>query len=139
MAIEPTGLVPLLQVFDMPETIAFYCGLLGFEVVDASPEIVAPEGRFYHWAWLRLGAAELMLNTAYDAGERPAGRDTARWAGHGDTGLFFGCADVDAVFAELTARGLALEAPRDAAYGMRQFFLRDPDGYSLCFQAPVAA
>jgi hypothetical protein len=28
-----------------------------------------------------------------------------------------------------------VKGPRTASYGMRQLFLRDPDGYELCFQA----
>jgi len=55
------GLTPLIGVFDMPQSLAFYRDLLGFEVVTASPEVETTEGRFSHWMWLRLGAANLML------------------------------------------------------------------------------
>jgi catechol 2,3-dioxygenase-like lactoylglutathione lyase family enzyme len=132
-----TGLTPLIQVHDMPEAIRFWCGTLGFELVSSSPEIDAPEGRYFHWALLRQGAAELMLNTVYDEGERPAARDAARESGHRDTCLYIGCADVDALHAELTSRGLRLEPPVTAYYGMRQIYLRDPDGFELCFQTPA--
>ena len=137
MAILPTGLTPLIQVYDMAEAMRFYCSILGFEIVATSPEIEAPEGRYCHWAWLRLGGAELMLNTAYDAGERPETRDAARWRGHGDTCLYIGCTDVDAVHAELTERGLTLRPVMIAPYGMKQLLLRDPDGYEICFQMPI--
>lgn len=137
MALQVTGLCPLIQVFDMVESVRFYCELLGFEVVEASAEVETPEGRFFHWCWLRLGPAQLMLNTAYDAGDRPPVRDMGRHAAHADTGLFFGCADVDAVHAGLVARGLALDPPKVTGYGMKQLYLRDPDGYELCFQAPA--
>lgn len=78
MTLEGTGLTPLIQVYDMPEAIRFYCGTLGFDIAAASPEVEAEEGRYFHWAWLRLGGAELMLNTAYDAGERAASREASR-------------------------------------------------------------
>jgi hypothetical protein len=39
---------------------------------------------------LRLGHAELMLNTAYED-NRPHSPDAQRVAAHRDTGLFFGC------------------------------------------------
>lgn len=135
MTLQVTGLCPLISVYDMPEAIRFYCEGLGFEFVEHSPEVDAPEGRYFHWCWLRLGGAELMLNTAYDEGERPAARDAAREAAHGDTCLYLGCPDVDAAYETLRANGLAVKPPKVAPYGMKQLMVRDPDGYLLCFQA----
>lgn len=133
------GVCPLVSVHDMNRAIAFYCDLLGFSLVDHSPFVDAAEGHYFHWAWLRRDRADVMLNTAYDANERPAAVDAARRAAHGDTCLYFGCDDVDAVHADLVARGVVADPPRDAPYGMRQLFVTDPDGYGLVFQAPVAA
>lgn len=129
-----TGLTPLLGVFDMPTSLAFYCDKLGFDVVSASPVVETPEGRFSHWTWLRLGNVELMLNTAYDAGERPSEPDASRTAGHIDTCLFIGCSDLDSVYVEFTQAGLEIEPPTMAAYGLRRFSLRDPDNFELVFQ-----
>ena len=137
MGAEVRGLTPLLQVFDMRRALAFYCDALGFEVVSHSPEVTAAEGTYFHWALLRLGGAELMLNTAYDAGERPAVEDVGRRRGHRDTELFIGCRDVDAVYALLIERGVTLRSPVDTAYGMRQVRVRDPDGFWICFQTRV--
>src|ERR1700733_1076246 len=106
MSVEVSGLTPLLQVFDMNRALAFYCDALGFEIVSHSPEVTVAEGTYFHWALLRLGGAEVMLNTAYDAGERPAVEDVGRRRGHRDTELFIGCGDVDAVYASLIARGM---------------------------------
>ncbi|HEX6279849.1 MAG TPA: VOC family protein [Pyrinomonadaceae bacterium] len=39
MAIEITYLTPLIQVFNMPRSLAFYRDLLGFEVVSDSGEV----------------------------------------------------------------------------------------------------
>lgn len=137
MTLEVDGMAPLIQVFDMAEALAFHQGALGFEIVADSGEVDAPEGRFFHWCWLRLGDADLMLNTAYDSGERPPERDPARQAAHDDLCLYFNVPDVDAAAAHLRARGLDVEGPRTAAYGMRQAWLDDPDGYQLCFQTRV--
>ena len=130
------GLVPLLQVFDMAESVAFYRDVLGFELVEHSPEIEAAEGRYFHWCWLRNGGGELMLNTLHDAGERPPARDPARTARLGDDiCLYLGCADLDGAWAELQARGVAsARAPVTTPYGMRQLYLADPDGYGICLQ-----
>ena len=137
MTIAANGMTPLLQVYDMAEALAFYRDALGFTLEQASDEVEAPEGRYFHWCWLKLGGAHLMLNTAYDEGERPPAREPARQAAHRDTGLFFNCPDPDAVAAQLRAQGLAVDGPRDAPYGMRQLYVTDPDGYELCFQKPV--
>jgi uncharacterized glyoxalase superfamily protein PhnB len=134
---KATGLTPLISVFDMPEAIAFYCDILGFEIVSHSPVIEAAEGRYFHWAWLRLDGAELMLNTAYDANERPASRDAESWVAHEKVCLYIACPDVEGAHAELSAKGLTLKPPKTAPYGMRQLYLHDPNGYLLCFQAPA--
>jgi len=36
MAIDVRGLAPLLQVFDMPTSIKFYCDGLGFEIAGTA-------------------------------------------------------------------------------------------------------
>jgi glyoxylase I family protein len=133
MGIEIRRMAPLLQVFDMPTSIAFYRDVLGFEVVSASK----PRGEHFDWALLQLGSVELMLNTAYEEDVRPPASDPARFAAHDDTCLYFGCPDVDAAYAYLRARGVAANEPKVAPYGMKQLYLSDPDGYSLCFQWPT--
>ncbi len=135
MALNVRGLAPLLQVYDMPTSVRFYRDVLGFEIVSTSP--VLGDDRF-HWAWLRLGDAELMLNTAYEFdNDRPVEPDHARTAAHGDTGLFFGCPDVDAAYEELRGKGVTVKPPVVTGYGMKRLYLRDPDGYGLCFQGPT--
>ncbi len=86
---------------------------------------------------LRLNGVELMLNTAYEEDTRPPAPDPVRFAAHDDTCLYFGCPDVDAAYAYLRARGVAAKEPKVAPYGMKQLYLSDPDGYSICFQWPA--
>jgi glyoxylase I family protein len=96
MALDLRGVTTLLQVYDMPASVRFYRDLLGFEIVSHSPHRGGDPDRF-HWCLLRLGGAEVMLNSAYEFDEeRPVTPDPARVAAHGDTGLFIGCPDVDA-------------------------------------------
>ena len=115
-------LVPLLFVNDIQRSLAFYRDKLGFwlaEKWDRSGEL----------AWCRLvrDGFTVMLQQAC-AEDGPAdGR------GRG-VGLFFLCNDANALHGELTAKGLALAPPSVAFYGMNQLFLKDPDGYELCFQ-----
>jgi len=133
MAIEVTGVAPMVQVFDMPKSIRFYRDLLGFAVAGKSdPKSDDPDD--VNWVMLELGPATVMLNTAYDPEEVPEAPDAARWSGHQDTCVYFGCPDVDAAYAHLVAKGLDLAPPKVAWYGMKQLYLKDPDGFGICFQ-----
>lgn len=133
MSIDVRGVCVLLQVFDMPTSVRFYRDVLGFEVVQTSVR----EGDQFDWGMLRLGEATLMLNTAYEQEYRPPQPDKVLVAGHGDTCLYFGCPDVDAAYRHLLDHGVEVEEPKVAPYGMKQLYLRDPDGYALCFQWPA--
>ena len=130
MSIEVRGVCALLQVFDMPTSVRFYCDVLGFEIVQTTPR----EGDQFDWGLLRLNETEVMLNTAYEQDERPASPDPARIAAHRDTCLYFGCPDVDGAYRYLLAHGIDVEEPQIAPWGSKQLYLRDPDGYQLCFQ-----
>ena len=133
MPIELKGMVPLLQVFDMPTSVAFYRDILGFEVITTSP----PRDGHFDWAWLKLNGVELMLNTAYEQDSRPSNPNPARVAAHDDTCLYFGCPDVDAAYLTLQSRGVKAEPPKVAPYGMKQLYFHDPDGYNICLQWPA--
>lgn len=130
MSIEIRGLTPLLQVFDMPASIAFYRDVLGFEIVGSDGKPVPHND----WVLLELNGAQLMLNTAYERNHRPSQPDAKRRAAHGDTCIYFGCPDVDAAYAYLRDKGVQLKPPKVAPYGMKQLYLQDPDGFELCFQ-----
>ena len=132
MDLQIRGMVPLIQVFDMPRSLHFYRDQLGFAVIATSGN-----SDDCGWAHLRLHGTELMLNTAYDVGKRPPSPDSARVRAHDDTALFFTCADVDAVYWQLRGIGLEVKDPEIQSYGMKQIYLKDPDGYILCFQTGV--
>lgn len=119
-------LVPLLFVEDVYRSVEFYCDKLGFEF----KEKWEPEGTL---AWCRLvrGNTALMLQLACPDED---GTAAERCKG---VGFFFRCDDAQAVYEEFSFRGLDLEPPRVAFYRMNQLFMKDPDGYSLCFQNQV--
>ena len=70
----------------------------------------------------------------YEAPARPPAPEQARIAAHSDVCLYFGCADVDAAYRHLRAKGIDVKTPTVAPYGMKQLYVLDPDGYNLCFQ-----
>src|SRR4051794_15865904 len=93
MSIHIQGITPLIQVFDMPRALGFYRDILGFEIVADSGN-----GDESSWAWPRLNGAELILNDQYEPGHVPAECPANRVRWHGDTCLYFGCADTDAAY-----------------------------------------
>src|SRR5258708_4134912 len=101
MPIVVEGVAPLIAVFDMPTSVSFYRDVLGFTIAKQSQR-----GDDLGWGLLRLDAAELMLNRAYDREERPAAPDPNRIAAHEDMTLYFGCRDVDAAYSHLLAKGI---------------------------------
>ena len=46
--------------------------------------------------------------------------------------------DIDVFHKELISKGLVpLTAPKDWAWGNREFIIKDPDGFKLCFWTPI--
>jgi len=132
MTIRLSSGAPLLQVYDMLRSLAFYRDVMGFEVLAT-----APPGPVTHWAMLRNGTVYLMLNTKYEFDyERPLEPDCT--SGRDDFILYLTCEDADAAYRELRAKNWPdIEEPITAPYGMRQLQMRDPDGFRLCLQHEV--
>lgn len=117
--------VPLLFVEDIQRSVEFYCGALGFDLIQKWE----PDGKL-GWCRIERGQTAVMLQQACEED------DPATDRGRG-VALFFLCDDADALRAEFGAAGLPVDPPKVAFYGMNQLFLKDPDGYNLCFQNPV--
>ena len=117
MPIKIEHLTPLIQVFNMPRSLAFYRDLLGFEVVMNSGD-----GDDSSWVWIRLNDCHLMLNDQYEPGHVPDAPPAERTKWHKDTALFFG-ADPDAVYEYLVLKGLSAKPPSNASYGIHSLHL----------------
>lgn len=116
---------PLLLVHDLGRSLAFYRDQLGFELADA-----AKAGERIVWCRLQRGGAALMLQQAEAEDGPPEGR------GRG-VSIYFICDDAEELYREFTTYGLELAAPTIAYYGMKQLFVPEPDGYSICFESLV--
>jgi glyoxylase I family protein len=117
----------------MPTSIAFYRDAPGFAVIAMSRP-----GPNFDRALLSSNGVEIMLNTAYEAAQRPVHPDPARIAAHADTAIYLGWPEVDAACEYLRAKGVKTEKVQTAPYGIRQLYLLDPDGYRLCPQWPAS-
>ena len=116
-----TGAAPVLSVTDLSAALAYYEQALGFEVTFRWGEPVT---------YACLCRDEVQLHLA------PASL-TGKVAGQGQLCLFV--RDVDAIHAELAARGARiLKPPHSYDYGMREFDLLDPDGNRLIYGAAAS-
>jgi uncharacterized glyoxalase superfamily protein PhnB len=106
---------PMLQVRDIRETVAFYTDVLGFKVEGMFPED-APT-----WAGLYSGNARLGL-TLLDSGE-------PSFTGQ----IYMYPDDLDAAWERLKDAVPVVEPPTQRIYGMREFSIRDPNGYLITF------
>ncbi len=114
---------PLLEVRDIRRSVAFYRVQLGFTLVGRDAESEDD----MHWCRLVRDSASIMLQQV----DNPAA------GAHRGISLYFVCDDADALHAELTSRGLALNPPSHAYYGMKQLYVPEPDGHTICFESPT--
>lgn len=107
----------VLEVNSIEESLAFYHGVLGFEISKHTPESEPP------MATLQAGALRITLAQQLE---------TMLKRGRG-VNFFLGVEDVDEYYRELTERGAEVSAPVDEGWGGRFITLQDPDRYRLFF------
>ena len=117
--------IPSIESNDLAGTIAFYCNVLGFEVVGTYPD---PDDGEPVWAMLERDAANLMVSV------RNAHSREAETLFTGS--LCFYPEDVDQFWASVSVKidPSRIEWPLETFdYGMREFGIKDPNGYLLRF------
>ena len=116
-----SGIVPMLATGNMEASIAFYRDALGFE-----PKDKFESGGTTWWCELEQGTSKIMLTQHETRVDAPGAYEI-----FGQTSLAFYVEDVTEVHARLRDRGLLLSDVRVTFYGMKEFDLRDPTGYTL--------
>jgi catechol 2,3-dioxygenase-like lactoylglutathione lyase family enzyme len=114
---------PMTNVYtrDLPASLAFYGGLLGFVETFRAPDTQAPEH-----VELRLDGVTIALSTA-EAAARVHGIETT--PGTRGFQLVLGTDDVDAAYDALVAAGAPpVTPPHDTGNNNRNAVVTDPDG-----------
>jgi uncharacterized glyoxalase superfamily protein PhnB len=146
---EPTQCHPntiMLTCADMQTSAHFYRDVLGFEMAEAWPDKENPL-----WANMVLDEQSVMIGAAMEPDQSQCSSDHEGSAlmsemleefrsgtpGAGAS-FYFRVADVDAYFQDVTSKGAkAVSQPKSQFYGLRDFQLRDPDGYRLQMYSPI--
>ena len=105
----------VLAVPDAEETARFFVDVLGFE------RVAVPDPG---WRFVKKEGCMLMLGSCPDALPPAELGDHSYFA-------YLRVSDVDAYHAHLVEQGLALPAPADKPWGMRELAVRTPDGHRL--------
>jgi PhnB protein len=123
MTVEYRGFVPYLFYDDAAPALEWYSRVFGFEEIGRWAD---PAGHVQN-AEMRAGNCELWL----DGGGR---REVP---GHPQTWIGVWVDDVDAMYAKVTAAGVAAEPPVDREFGVRMLSVADPLGYLWGFMRRV--
>ena len=121
MSIQLHQMKPMLAARDMHETIAFYSDVLGFTLGDkfeSSGEI--------SWCEMTLGNAALMFTTHETHADAPGAKDVLA-----QTAIVLYVGNVEAVYEDLIDKGVDVSPLRVTFYGMKEFDLHDPTGYTI--------
>lgn len=118
--VEFQAIRPVLAVNSIDDTILFYCNTLGFECVN----------RMDGWAALQKDSVEIMISlpNAHEPFEKPTLTGS----------LYFNSSDVDALWSEIKDTATIVYPIENFFYGMREFAIRDNNGYILQFGQEIA-
>ncbi|HTM17008.1 MAG TPA: VOC family protein [Terracidiphilus sp.] len=116
-------ILPMIHVPDVAATAVWYASI-GFTVVDTFRE--GDEGEV-NWALLRLGESTIMLSSG--------GKPSDAWRREFD--LYIHVDDIDAMRRRLDGKAGLVEELHDTFYGMREFIVRDCNGFWITFGRPV--
>jgi catechol 2,3-dioxygenase-like lactoylglutathione lyase family enzyme len=117
-AVLPTAATPMIHVPDVRATAAWY-ETIGFTVLETFGDGVGG----LSFATLTAGDTRLMLNQ----GGRPSTAERR------EVDLYVDVEQVDQLFASLRDRVQVVTGVDDTDHGMREFIIRDPNGFWITF------
>ena len=106
-----------LEVNNIEESLAFYNGILGFDISKHTPESEPP------MATVQGGNLKISLAQHLE---------TMLKRGRG-VSFFIGVSDVDDYYNQLRSKSVEVYPPADEGWGGRFITFQDPDKYRLCF------
>ncbi len=137
-----TSLAPNLMVNDVDRTVDYYLRVLGFDfamgVTDEGrqPVFAWPAAETLCYAMVASGAVQIMFQSKKSLAAELPSLENARPGGAFT--LYIECDDLDARYAALDEDTPFLKRPHVTFYGMREFYIKDINGYILAFAQKAA-
>jgi uncharacterized glyoxalase superfamily protein PhnB len=131
-----------MMVDDIHRTIDFYRQTLGFEHIMSVPKgaeevhFKYDAGRPLIYAAIRCGGIELMLQERESLMENVPAFEPGAATG-GTLTFYFETDDIESLAQKLRGVCEVVRDLHDTFYGMREIYVRDPNGYVLGFAQPV--
>ena len=119
----PQTVVPMIHVPDVRATVEWYTSI-GFTLIRQNEE-----DDEINWAKLSFGNSELMLNIGGKPSTEP----------RREVDLYITTDNVDDLYRRLKGRVQVVVDLYDAFYGMREFIIRDCNGFWITFGQPMQA
>lgn len=119
----PEKIVPMIHVPDVAATAQWYESI-GFIIRDTARE--CDEGEV-NWALLRFGESAIMLSADGKPSDAP----------RREFDLYIHVEDIDAICKKLNGKVDVVEGLHETFYGMREFIIRDRNGFWITFGQPV--
>jgi uncharacterized glyoxalase superfamily protein PhnB len=116
--VAPRAATPMIHVPDVRATAAWY-EAIGFTVLETFDD----GGEGWSFAILSAGDTRLMLNS----GGHPSTAERR------EVDLYVDVDEVNQLFASLRDSVQVVAEPDDTFYGMREFIIRDPNGFWITF------
>jgi len=117
-------IVPMIHVPHVASTAQWYASI-GFTIRDIARE--SDEGEEI-WALLRLGESTIMLSAGGNPSDAP----------RREFDLYIYVDDIDATRQRLDGKIDIVEDLHETFYGMREFIIRDCNGFWITFGQPVS-
>jgi uncharacterized glyoxalase superfamily protein PhnB len=112
------SLVPMLQTLDLRQTVVWYQTVLGFQRVGEEAD---------GWCCLSRDGVSIMFMTNDHLGPP-----------HATATQYFTVDDADVLWDSIKDDCKAEWGPEDMPYGLREFAIKDPNGYLLSFGSPIS-
>ena len=130
-------LTPNLMVKNISETVKFYVGTLGFELIMAVPETQdgmdkeIVDDKKYVWAQVKNGMVEIMLQEAESLKQ-----DVAAFADSqigASASFYIETENIECFYNKIKNKVEVVKELAISWYGMNEFYIRDNNSYVFCF------